>query len=116
MCVLDLDRQASEKNDGLYTVADIRKLYEYGGGPADERCDRGAAADMYDRMSGRLRTCSHIIAALHISPVIDKAGQIDADLIIRVIEELDLSVKVRLPLRTKETVEEPEEQAATKAG
>jgi len=117
MAVLDLDAKASAKDGGLYTPADIRKLYEYGG----IRLTTDAVGTLRKiskaPRSGRLRTCGHIIAALHISNHEDviKKKQINAELIRAAIDQLDLPVKVRLPLAT-ETGDEQEEAAAVKVG
>ena len=76
----------------------IRKLYEFGG----IRLERDAVGTLRKicrtPRSGRLRTCSHIIAALHTARVVDEAGLIDAKLIIAAIDQLDLPVKVYLPI------------------
>jgi len=56
--------------------------------------------------SGRLRTCSHIIAALHTSRIVDQRGWVDASLIIAAIEQLDLPIKIWLPLITEDFVEQ----------
>jgi len=117
MCILDLDSLASNKNGGLYTVDDIRKLYEFGGIRLTKDAIGTLRRISRTEMSGRLRTCSHIIAALHTVSVVDEAGSIDANLILAAIEQLDLPVKVRLPLATKDTAEEDKEiPAIAKAG
>ena len=116
MCILDLDRLASRKDGGLYTVEDIRKLYEYGG----IRLTADAISTLRNicrtEWSGRLRTCSHIIAALHISTVTEEADEIDADLIVAAIKQLDLPVRARLPIYTKDAVDEQEDEAKAKVG
>jgi len=63
MAVLNLDELASDKDGPLYTAEDIRKLYEYGGIRLTSD-----AVDTLKRIcktpkSGRMRTCSHVIAA-----------------------------------------------------
>jgi len=104
MGVLNLDELASHKGDGLYTSEDVRKLYEYGG----IRLTSGAVDTLkkicMTPRSGRLRTCSHIIAALHTSRVLDQRGWVDAALIIAAIEQLDLPIKIWLPLITEDFV------------
>lgn len=116
MGILDLDKIATDKGGGLYTADDIRKLYEYGG----VRLASGAVKTLQKiartPRSGRLRTCSHIIAALHTSHVVDERGVIDSELIIAAIEQLDLPVKVYLPMAAGMSDEPPEEQAVAKAG
>jgi DNA transposition AAA+ family ATPase len=106
MGVLNLDELASHKGDGLYTSEDIRKLYEYGG----IRLTSGAI-DTLKRIcmtprTGRLRTCSHIIAALHTTRIVDQRGWVDAALIIAAIEQLDLPIKIWLPLITEDIAEQ----------
>ena len=111
--ILDLNAMAGDKEGGLYTAEDIRKLYEYGG--------IRLAADAITLLrkisrtpgTGRLRTCQHIIAALHTAGAVTTAGRIDAKLIIAAIEQLDLPVKVRLPV-TFEEAEPDESQAGAK--
>jgi DNA transposition AAA+ family ATPase len=106
MGILNLDELASHKGDGLYTAEDIRNLYEYGG----IRLTSGAIDTLrkicMTSRSGRLRTCSHIIAALHTSCVLDQKGWVDAALIISAIEQLDLPVKIWLPLITEDLAEQ----------
>jgi len=106
MGVLNLDELASHKGDRLYTSEDIRKLYEYGG----IRLTSGAIDTLkkicMTPRSGRLRTCSHVIAALHTSRVLDQKGWVDSALIIAAIEQLDLPIKIWLPLITEDFVEQ----------
>jgi len=117
MCILDLNSIASDKDGGLYTSDDIRKLYEFGG----IRLTSDAVATLRrickTSRSGRLRTCSHIIAALHTAGGVEKTGKIDATFIVAMIEYLDLPVKARLPLAVRDIKEEAEEvPAVAKAG
>lgn len=106
MGVLNLDELASHKGDGLYTSEEICKLYEYGG----IRLTSGAIDTLkkicMTPRSGRLRTCSHIIAALHTSRVLNQRGWVDSALIIAAIEQLDLPIKIWLPLITEDFVEQ----------
>ncbi len=104
MGILNLDDMAARKDGGLYTAADIRQLYEFGGVSLT-----GDGVDTLRKIckaprSGRLRTCSHIVAALHTAHVVTKRGKIDSALIIAAIRELDLPVRVRLPLAVPEYV------------
>jgi len=116
MCILDLDAKASDPGAGLYTGEDIRRLYEFGGlkltGDAVATLRRIAKTPR----SGRLRTCSHIIAACHRSTKVRKAGAIDTMYILSAIEQLSLPVKVWLPVHTDAAGEEAEQQEAVKAG
>jgi len=100
MGVLNLDESASDRDGGLYTAEDIRRLYEYGG----IRLTGDAVATLRSicrtPKSGRLRTCSHIIAALHTANVVVEHSCITGDLIISAIAELKLPVKVWLPVVT----------------
>ncbi len=116
MAILNLDEVHTATGGGdLYTLDDIRKLYEYAGVKLV-----GGAADALRKIcrtprSGRLRTCSHIISALHSSGIVRRTKQITAKLIIDAIVELDLPVRVRLPLDTyrKETADIETAVAAT---
>jgi len=121
MCILDLDSRASDKDGGLYTVEDVRKLYEYGGFRLTNDAVAALRKICKTPRSGRLRTCSHIIAALHVAPeAIAHAEQgkpIDAMFILRVIAQLDLPCKVRLPMTTAEITEQVDQaEAIAKAG
>jgi len=119
MYILNLDEIAAHKgkDGGLYSADDIRRLFEFGG----VRLTTDAIAVLKNisktPQSGRLRTCNRIITALHVAGVGKKFGKIDADLIIKAIEELGLPVKAYLPISIKEDSAEPEQkQAAAKAG
>jgi hypothetical protein len=90
MSVLNLDELASERDGGLYTPDDIRKLYEHGGIRLRHICKTPK--------SGRLRMCSNIIAALYTANVVRERGYIDAAFIISAIQQLQLPVQARLPL------------------
>jgi len=106
MGILNLDELASHKGDGLYTSEDIRELYEYGGiNLTSGAIDTLRKICMTPR-SGRLRTCSHVIAALHTSCVLDQKSWVDAALIISAIEQLNLPVKIWLPLITEDLIEQ----------
>jgi len=116
MRILDLDKIAADKDGGLYTAEDIRLLYEYGGVKLTGDGVRTLRTICRTPWSGRLRTCGHIIAALHASSApAANTNRIDARLIVAAIEQLDLPVKVRLPLATGR-FEETHEQAEAKAG
>jgi len=110
--ILDLNAMAGDKDGGLYTAEDIRKLYEYGG--IRLTTDAVTLLRKISRTpgTGRLRTCQHIIAALHTAGAVTTAGRIDAKLIIAAIEQLDLPVKVRLPVTFEETESEDTQAGA----
>lgn len=116
MQILNLDKLACDKDGGLYTPEDIRKLYEYGG--------VRLAADAVDTLqriarspkSGRLRTCSHIVAALHISSRVQADRRITAKCIIGLIKGLDLPVSVRLPVGGAIADETETHEVAARAG
>ena len=115
--ILDLDRAASNKDGGLYTVDDIKKLYEYGGIRLTSDAMSTLRKIAKTPRSGRLRTCSNIITALHLSTLpAENKNMIDAGLILLAIEELDLPVKVRLPVATKGADETEQQESAVKAG
>jgi hypothetical protein len=98
LVVLNLDEIASDGGGGLYTADEVRRLYEYGGIRLT-----GDAVDTLRRIcrtpkSGRLRTCSLIITALHTSGVVQDAEVIDSRMIIAAIRQLGLLVEGWLPL------------------
>ncbi len=97
---LDLDKEAADDDGGLYTEDDVLKLYQYGGIRLTSDAVRALRKICQTPYSGRLRTCSHIIAALHIAPQIVEAGQITAENIRSAIQSLGLPVNVRLPMAT----------------
>lgn len=94
MASVDLDALAAAGE--LYGESDLRGLFEYG--------DKRLTADAVDCLqqiarvhrSGRLRICSHIIAALHSSAAVK--DEITTELIIAAIEQLGLPVRPYLPL------------------
>jgi len=118
MYILDLDKIASDKNGGLYTAEDIRKLYTYGGLRLTSDGVNVLRSISKTSQSGRLRTCSHIIALLHTSRKIIKTGIIDGRAIVSAIEQLDLPIKVHLPVALGEpqAEEAKEKSKAAKAG
>ncbi len=105
MGILDLDMASTKKDGGLYTTSDIRKLFEYGGVKLSTDGIETLRRICRTPGSGRLRTCNHIVTAMHISKAIQELGHIDAERIIWAIGQLDLPVKVRLPM----TVPTPDE-------
>jgi hypothetical protein len=115
MSILDLSALAGNKDGGLYTAEDIRKLYEYGGIRLTQDAISLLRKICRTPGSGRMRTCSHIIAALHTAGVVAEKGKIDAALIIAAIEQLDLPIKTRLPVTVKDA-EEEEQLAMAKTG
>jgi DNA transposition AAA+ family ATPase len=116
--ILNLDEMAGSKGDGgIYTTDDIRKLYEYGG----IRLTADAVATLRKicktPRTGRLRTCSHVISALHTERTVLQTKQIDARIIISAIEQLRLPVRVWLPMVTKDVAEiQSKKHIAAKAG
>jgi hypothetical protein len=117
MAVLNLDELASEGDDGLYSAEEIRQLYEYGGIRLLNSAVSTLKRICMTPGSGRLRTCSHIITALHTSNVISGRGYIDSSLIIAVIEQLDLPIRAFLPLATMDSATDQDaEQTLIKAG
>ena len=113
-CILNLDIVASTNDGGLYTVSDIRKLYEYGGVRLTTDAVKSLRKICKTPRSGRLRTCAHVIAVLHTAGVVNKTGQIDSNLIISVIEQIDLPVKTRLPLNIPDSENEQQDTAVAK--
>ncbi|RKY08449.1 MAG: hypothetical protein DRP56_04140 [Planctomycetota bacterium] len=97
---LNLDEVAADGDGGLYTIDDIRKLYDYGGIRLSKN-----GADTLKQMcrtpqTGRLRTCSVVVAALHNSKQAKngKLKEISQALIISAIEQLGLPVASLLPM------------------
>lgn len=101
LTILNLDEAAGGADGGgMYTVADIRKLFEYGGIKLSTD-----GADTLKRIcrtpqTGRLRTCSIIIAALHNSREArtGKMQTIDKGLILSAIRLLGLPIANRMPI------------------
>jgi len=114
--ILNLDAAAAEKDGGLYTTEDIRKLYQYGGIRLTNDAVKLLQRICRSARTGRVRTCELIIMALHTASEVKDAGCIDAEAILRAIEQMRLPVKVWLPVEIKEPLEEAEEKTAAKAG
>jgi len=112
--ILNLDEKGSSKDGGLYTVEDIQKLYSYGGIRLTGDAVNTLRKICRTPRSGRLRTCSHIIAALHTASQVVKSGVIDSVAIVSAIEQLGLPVKVWLPVGFENVKEEQEEQTISK--
>jgi len=113
MAILNLDEVAADKDGGLYSVDDIRKLYDYDGVRLTGGAARAIKKICQTPRSGRLRTCSHIITALHTAKAIKQTGQITAENIVQAIVQLDLPVRVHIPLNT-DWVSEDEGREETK--
>ena len=116
MGVLNLDELAIHPQGGLYTAGDVRKLYEFGGVRLTTDAVDAIRHICMTPQSGRLRTCTLIIKALHVSKAIEKKPIITARLIVDAIDELDLPVKMRLPLLTKESLDQLTPKAQTAVG
>lgn len=116
MCILNLDMTASDKDGGLYSVDDMRKLYEYGGVRLTTDAVRSLRKICRTPRTGRLRTCSHIITALHTAGVIKTNKQITGDLITAAIDQLDLPVKARLPVNLTVAENDENQQVVSMAG
>jgi len=113
---LNLDELAVSRNDGLYRPEDIRKLYEHGGIRLDKSAVEMLRAICRAPQTGRLRTCSHIIAALRLSPKIKDGELITRELILAAIENLGLPVVAYLPTGLGARAdEEKQEQVARTA-
>lgn len=98
--VLDLDRLASDSggDDGLYSLDDIRRLYDYGRIELTSDAVNLARKIVKTPRSGRLRTLDTVIRSLHTVPAVQKSGYIDAGHILAAFDELDLPVRNRLPI------------------
>lgn len=118
MAILDLDELAANKggDGGLYTVEDIRKLYQYGGVRIATDGVKLLQQICRSSRSGRLRTCSRVITALHTSPEVQADCLINADRIVATIEQLGLPLMKWLPISAREAqrlaAEEQESVAA----
>ncbi len=113
--ILNLDAAAAEKDGGLYTIEDIRKLYQYGGIRLTNDAVKLLQRICRSARTGRVRTCELIIMALHTATIAKETERIDAQLILDAIDQMRLPVKVWLPVEIKEPLEEAEQKAA-KAG
>ncbi|RKY12680.1 MAG: hypothetical protein DRP65_00545 [Planctomycetota bacterium] len=113
--VLNLDEMAVSRRDGLYTRDDIRKLYERGG--IKLAADAVATLRKIARtpQTGRLRTCSHAIAALRLSSKVKPGTRIDTNLILNAIRQLGLPVMDYLPVNIGRADEEKQEAVAKTA-
>jgi len=110
--VLNLDEIAGDKGGGLYTVEDIRRLYEYGGIRLTADAVTTLRSICRVGKSGRLRTCSVLVTALHTS----QAAYIDAALIVAAIDQLGLPVRAWLPVVTRDVAAEEETVSAVRTG
>ena len=108
--ILNLDEQADEPDCGLYTADDIRNLYQYGGLKLTNDAVTLLKKICRTSRSGRLRTCSHVVATLHTSKRCRRLGQIDAAAIISAIEQLGLPVRIWLPVHTGDLAAEEQSQ------
>ena len=116
MAVLNLDELASDRDGGLYTAEEIRKLYEFGGLRLTTDAVGTLRRICKTPKSGRLRTCSHIITALHTSGAVREKGYIDGKTIVAAINQLHLPVMVRLPFTGDTMTESEAGQAIAAAG
>jgi DNA transposition AAA+ family ATPase len=110
LAVLNLDLLTADRDGGggLYTPEDIRKLYEYGGLRLTGSGVAALRKMCLTPQTGRLRTCSIIIEAIHNTAQV-KSGEIkeiDAELIIDAIGLLGLPIADRLPFTPAELKEE----------
>jgi DNA transposition AAA+ family ATPase len=95
--VLDIDRLAADPKGGIYTAADIKKLYQYGGiSLATDAVKRLRQIARAPKM-GRLRSCTTIIVALQTWCKANDRDLITRDLIDAAIHELGLPIKNKLP-------------------
>lgn len=99
---LNLDEMArqSDGEGGLYSVDDIRRLYAEGGIRLSGDAERLLMSIAACPQTGRLRTCSVIIASINTSRQA-KAGriaEITPELILDTIEQLGLPVGPYLPM------------------
>lgn len=94
MAAIDLDALANANL--IYDGNELRGLFEYG-----DKILTDDAVDCLQQLcrvhrSGRLRVCSHIIAALHASKAVK--DEITTELILAAIDQLGLPVRPYLPI------------------
>jgi len=116
MGILDLDDLVQDSDGGLYTVDDIRKLYEYGGIRLANDAIKALQKICMSPKSGRLRTCSTIISALLTSGAVARGEQINTGHIIKTIKHFNLPVKIWLRIKGLEPEQKDEQQTEIKAG
>ena len=116
MQVLDLDELAGRKDGGLYTVPELRKLYERKGVRLVASGARALQTITRTPHSGRLRTCSHIIEVLYTAGDAIDNGRIDSGLIAAAINTLNLPISVFLPMQELTADEPQDQQVAARAG
>jgi len=115
--ILNLDKLADDSDSGLYTAQDVRALYEYGGIRLTADAVGLLRKICRTPRSGRLRTCSTVVAILHTSRACLRQKQINAAAIISAIEQRSLPVRAFMPFHTRDVTEVPKEkEAAVKAG
>jgi len=117
ICTANLDKLAATPGGGLYNAEEIRRLYEYGGIKLTRDAVESLKKICSMELSGRLRTCSHIVSAIHLSPMFGRGKSIDALIIRSVIEQLGLQISDEIKVGIKEIITETKEQVvAAKAG
>jgi DNA transposition AAA+ family ATPase len=115
MRILNLDAMAAEKDGGgIYTVEDIRKLYEYGGVRLMPDAIKLLRRICLCPQTARLWTCGHIISALLTSGAVTEDGKIDAIRIGQAIQLLRLPLT--LPLYSRDAAEEQAEEQIGRVG
>jgi DNA transposition AAA+ family ATPase len=118
MCVLDLNELASlgDGDGGIYTNKDIEKMFNYGISLTKDGT-RELKKIAKTPQTGRLRTCSIIVAAIHNCRQ-GKDGlitQIDAELIRSAIRSLRLPIRDKIGLFVDVPETEQEDQKAKTA-
>jgi len=111
MQVLNLDDMAAGKNGGVYCAEDIKKLYTYGGIKLSTDAVATLRKIAKSSRTGRLRTCSLIIEALHVARAVDDL--ITGELIIAAVHELGLPQANKISLAVPDV---KESQQKAKAG
>lgn len=117
LCILNLDELAAAGggDGGLYSADEIRKMYEYGGISLTRDAVKRLQSICRTGQTGRLRTCSIIIAALHKAIEIQREEIITGEHIVSAIVALGLPIKDRLPVLTVEAVKEDSQAKAKTA-
>jgi len=117
--IINLDSLADDPSGGLYTVEDLRKMYEYGGIRLTTNGVTSLRKICMTPRSGRLRTCSSLIEMLHTSSIVIDSGIISKTTLVDAIKQLELPLKDWLPLVTIDRFggsDEEEQSMAASAG
>lgn len=118
--VLNLDELAAGRGDDgegiIYTAKDIRTLYEQLGVKLSGDAVSTMQKICRTPQTGRLRTCSHIMMAICMSPIVKPGQTVDEKYIMSAIHELNLPVIDRLPMSAVEERNQKQTKKVAHAG